>query len=112
MWATMTVPNGTPVVRPGGPAGFDVRTGIDEGQARELNAVAGILEALALSLSPRFDDAAIAELRSVNERFRSHRDHGPALAVDDHDLHRRLCESCGDERLLGMLAPVRRAIHG
>jgi DNA-binding GntR family transcriptional regulator len=116
MWTTMTVPGRASA----GGAGFDVRKGFEEGEARELNAVAGILEALALSLAPAFDEGAVAELRAANARFRrcaagageaGSRADPVALAVADHDLHRRLSEPCGDERLLATLAPVRRAIY-
>jgi DNA-binding GntR family transcriptional regulator len=122
MWTTMTVPGRASA----GGAGFDVRKGFEEGEARELNAVAAILEALALSLAPAFDEAAVAQLRAANARFRrcapGAGDAGDAndaetpadpvaLAVADHDFHRRLSEPCGDERLLATLAPVRRAIY-
>ena len=44
--------------------------GLDEGEARELNAIAGVLEALALSVAPAFDAVGIAELRIAGYRFR------------------------------------------
>ena len=85
--------------------------GLDEGEARELNAIAGVLEALALRLSPAFDSVTIAELRFAGERFRWSGEDAGSLAVADHDFHSRLAERCGDERLLGTLGPVRDAIY-
>jgi DNA-binding GntR family transcriptional regulator len=85
--------------------------GLEEGEARELNAIAGVLEALALRLSPAFDAMAIAELRLAAERFRWSGEDASSLAVADHDFHSRLAERCGDERLLGTLGPVRDAIY-
>ena len=85
--------------------------GLDEGEARELNAIAGVLEALALRLSPAFDAVAIAELRLAGERFRWSGADASSLAVADHDFHSRLAERCGDERLLATLGPVREAIY-
>jgi DNA-binding GntR family transcriptional regulator len=84
---------------------------LDEGEARELNAIASVLEALALRLSPAFDATAIAELRLAAERFRWSGADASSLAVADHDFHSRLAERCGDERLLGTLGPVREAIY-
>jgi DNA-binding GntR family transcriptional regulator len=85
-------------------------TGLDEREAREINAVVGILEGLAVALAARFDAARIDELRAANERFRLSAGDPRAIAVADHDLHRRLVEACDDERLLDTLAPVRRSL--
>jgi hypothetical protein len=71
--------------------------GLDEGEARELNAIAGVLEALALSVAPAFDALEIAELRIAGYRFRWSGDDASSLAVADHDFHSRLVERCGDE---------------
>jgi DNA-binding GntR family transcriptional regulator len=86
-------------------------TEIDEREAREINASAAILEGLAVMLAPAFDAARIDGLRAANERFRTSAGEQHAVAVADHDLHRRLVEPCGNERLLRTLAPVRRALH-
>jgi DNA-binding GntR family transcriptional regulator len=86
-------------------------TGLDEREAREINAVAGILEAMALASTASFDAAQIDELRAANERFRTSAGDARAVAVADHDLHRRLAEPCDNDRLLATLAPVRRALH-
>jgi DNA-binding GntR family transcriptional regulator len=82
---------------------------VDGGEVRELNAAAGILEALAIGRGC-FDAEAIAELRAANERLAA-ADGALAYAVADHDLHRRLSEPSGDEELLRVLASVRRSLH-
>jgi DNA-binding GntR family transcriptional regulator len=105
MWTTtLTVCDGA-----AGGAGRPVR--FDQGEARELNAIAAVLEALALRLSPAFDAAELSELRIAGYRFRWSGDDGGSLAVADHDFHSRLVERCGDERLLELLGPVRDAIY-
>jgi DNA-binding GntR family transcriptional regulator len=86
-------------------------TDIEEREAREINASAGILEGLAVVLAPRYDPARIDELREANQRFRTSAGDPRAVAVADHDLHRRLVEPCADERLLRTLAPLRRLLH-
>ena len=111
MWTTLTVCAG--VRARGGRGGL---MGLDEGEAREVNAIAGVLEALALSVAPAFDAVGIAELRMAGDRFRCcDEDAGfpdaSSLAVADHDFHSRLVEHCGDERLLATLAPVREALY-
>jgi DNA-binding GntR family transcriptional regulator len=106
MWTT------TLAVFEGSGGGGRGRTEVpDEGEARELNAIAGVLEALALRLSPAFDPAEIAELRIAGHRYRWSGDDASSLAVADHDFHSRLVERCGDERLLGTLGPVRDALY-
>jgi DNA-binding GntR family transcriptional regulator len=104
MWTTtLTVCDGA--------AGGGRRMGVDEGEARELNAIAGVLESLALRLSPAFDAAEIFELRMAGYRFRWSADDAGSLAMADHDFHSRLVERCGDERLLEILGPVRDALY-
>src|SRR5256885_2000518 len=87
------------------------RPAADSAPARELNAIARILGSLAIELAPPFGAAAIDELRAANRRFAQSGGDAVALAVADHDLHRRLAEPCADERLLSTLAPVRRSIY-
>jgi DNA-binding GntR family transcriptional regulator len=106
MWTTLTVCEGMTV---GG--GRGELMGLDEGEARELNAIAGVLEALALSVTPDFDAVGIAELRMAADRYRWSGEDASSLAVADHDFHSRLVERCGDERLLATLAPVREALY-
>jgi DNA-binding GntR family transcriptional regulator len=95
----------------GDPMLMATTTDIEEREAREINASAGILEGLAVVLAPRYASARIDELRAANQRFRTSAGDPHAVAVADHDLHRRLVEPCGDERLLRTLAPVHRLLH-
>ena len=85
--------------------------GLHEDEARELNAIAGVLEALALSVAPAFDAVGIGELRMANLRFRWSGADASSLAISDHDFHSRLVERCGDERVLETHGPVREALY-
>jgi GntR family transcriptional regulator, transcriptional repressor for pyruvate dehydrogenase complex len=105
MWTMLTVWDGASVGGGGGLVGLDV------GEARKLNAIAALLEALALSVAPAFDAAGIAQLRSASNAFRSSAGDASSLAIADHDFHSRLVERCGDERLLATLAPVRESLY-
>jgi len=83
---------------------------LDEAQARELNAVAAILESLAVRLAPPFDGRRRARLRAANARLRAAR--GPvAAAIADRDFHSGLVEPCPDEQLLATLRPVQEALQ-
>jgi DNA-binding GntR family transcriptional regulator len=85
-------------------------TALDEVQARELNAVAAILESLAVRLAPPFDGGRRARLRAANARLRAAR--GPvAAAIADREFHRRLVETCPDDALLATLRPVHEALQ-
>jgi DNA-binding GntR family transcriptional regulator len=106
MWTTLTVFDGTGVA-----SGRSAAMGLDEGEARELNASAGVLEALALSVAPAFDAAGIAVLRVASERYRWSGEDASSLAIADHDFHSRLVERCRDERMLDTLGPVREALY-
>jgi DNA-binding GntR family transcriptional regulator len=105
MWTT------TLTVCDGAAGGGRRPAGVDEREARELNAIAGVLEALALRLSPAFDATEISELRIAGYRFRWSGHDAGSLAMADHDFHSRLVERCGDERLLATLGPVRDALY-
>ncbi len=94
---------------PASSMGMCITMTVDGGEVRELNAAAGILEALAIGRGC-FDAELIAELRAANERVAA-ASGAVAYAVADHDLHRRLSEPCGDDELLRTLASVRRALH-
>ena len=68
---------------------------LDEASVRELNAVAAILESLAVRLAPPFDAARRAALRAANARLRAAPDPVSA-AIADREVHRRLVEP-GDD---------------
>ncbi len=106
MWTTLTLLDSTGVA--GGRGASMAR---DEGEARELNASAAVLEALALSVAPAFDAVGIAVLRMASERYRGSSADASSLAIADHDFHSRLVERCGNERLLATLEPIREALY-
>jgi DNA-binding GntR family transcriptional regulator len=106
MWTTLTVDGGAEVGR-----GRGRFMGLDEAEARELNAIAGVLEALALTVAPAFDAVGIGELRMASLRFRWSGEDASSLAIADHDFHSRLVERCGDARVLETHGPVREALY-
>ena len=106
VWTTLTAWDAVAVGGGSGPP-----AGLDEGEARELIAIAGMLEGLAVSVAPAFDAAAIAELRMASDCFRWCCEDPGSLAVADHDFHSRLVERCGDAQLLDSLAPVRESLY-
>jgi DNA-binding GntR family transcriptional regulator len=84
--------------------------GLDEPMVRELNAVAVLLETLAVRLAPPFAAPRRAALRAANARLRAARDPVTA-AVADREVHRRLVEGCADNALLATLRPVEAALR-
>jgi len=78
---------------------------LDEHAVRELNAVATLLEALAVRIAPAFDAPRRAALRAANARLRGAGDPVTA-AIADREVHRRLVDTCGDDALLATLRPV------
>jgi DNA-binding GntR family transcriptional regulator len=83
---------------------------LDDVAVRELNAVAAILESLAVRLAPPFDGRRCAGLRAANARLHAARDPVTA-AIADREVHRRLIEPCTDDSLLGTLRPVQVALR-
>jgi DNA-binding GntR family transcriptional regulator len=85
---------------------------LDPAELRELNPSLLILEALAVRESPPFDAEAIAELRAANQRLLESAGDPAAAALADDEFHRRLTADCGNQRLLEVVDPVRRALLG
>jgi DNA-binding GntR family transcriptional regulator len=83
---------------------------LDDVAVRELNAVAGLLESLAVRLAPPFDGARRAGLRAANARLRAASDPVSA-AIADREVHRRLVEPGADDSLLGTLCPVQARLR-
>jgi DNA-binding GntR family transcriptional regulator len=83
---------------------------LDEASVRELNAVAAILESLAIRLAPPFDAARRAALRAANARLGAAPDPVSA-AIADREVHRRLVEPGADAVLLGTLRPAEAALQ-
>ena len=82
---------------------------LDSREVRELYPAVLLLEAIAVRDAPPYDDAALERLRAANAELRDAPDAAAGSIADDH-FHRRLTEGCGNERLLAVLAPVRRAL--
>jgi DNA-binding GntR family transcriptional regulator len=82
---------------------------LDSREVRELYPVVLLLEATAVRDGPDPGDETIAALRAANDRLKAASEADAASAADD-DFHRTLTAGCGNERLLGMVDPVRRAL--
>ena len=82
---------------------------LDSREVRELYPVVLLLEATAVRDGPDPGEDTIAALRAANERLKASSDAGAASDADD-EFHRALTAGCGNERLLEMLDPVRRAL--
>ncbi len=82
---------------------------LDSREVRELYPVVLLLEATAVRDGPDPGEETIAALRAANERLKASSDAGAASDADD-EFHRTLTAGCGNERLLEMLDPVRRAL--
>jgi DNA-binding SARP family transcriptional activator len=78
-------------------------------EARELYPLAVLLESIAVRQSPPFSAAALHVLEEANERMRTAPDACTASVADD-DFHAALTAGCDNERLLGALRPVKRAL--
>jgi DNA-binding GntR family transcriptional regulator len=83
---------------------------LDEPAVRELNAVAAILESLAVRRAPAFDAARHARLRAANARLRRAPD-AVTAAIADCEVHALLVEPGADGDVLAMLRPVRGALR-
>ena len=79
-------------------------------EVRELYPAVLLLESIAVRDCPAFPPEALARLRTANDRLRASAGDGTEAALADDDFHRRLTADCGNERLLAVLDPVRRAL--
>ena len=82
---------------------------LDSRELRELYPVVLLLEATAVRDATRLDPETLTALRAANQRLRLTDDPDEAARADD-DFHRALTAGCGNERLLAVLDPVRRAL--
>ena len=82
---------------------------LDSREVRELYPAVLLLEAIAVRDAPEFNAAALDALRAANARLRAAREAGEASLADD-EFHTALTANCGNERLLAVLHPVRRAL--
>jgi len=79
-------------------------------EARELYPLVVVLESIAIRQSPPFEPAALGRLRDANRRMRAAIGDPSAAMLADDDFHSHLTAGCGDELLLAVLQPVRRAL--
>jgi DNA-binding GntR family transcriptional regulator len=82
---------------------------LDSREIRELYPVVLLLEATAVHDGPDLDEETLAAMRAANERLKRSGDADSASAADD-EFHRALTSGCGNDRLLRMVDPVRRAL--
>jgi DNA-binding GntR family transcriptional regulator len=82
---------------------------LDAGELRELYPVVLMLEAIAVRDAPPYGEQAVAAMRAANQRLRD-----ATGAVDgsdaDDEFHRALIADCGNQALLDVVLPVRRAL--
>src|SRR5882724_2937750 len=87
--------------------GFRVRP-LDPAELREVGAVLGSLESLALQLSTEPDQARLERLRELDRRLeRTRGDLTAGLDLED-EWHRVLLEGCPNRRLLELIASLRQ----
>jgi DNA-binding GntR family transcriptional regulator len=82
---------------------------LDAREVRELYPAVLLLEALAVRHAPAFSEAVLDELRAANAQLHDAQDPESACQADD-EFHRRLTADCGNERLLRVVHPIRRAL--
>jgi DNA-binding GntR family transcriptional regulator len=75
---------------------------------REVYPIVGTLEAAALRLSAPHSLPDVSELRSINERIRTHKGARSRLFEFDRELHRLFSAGCPNARLLSVLEHHRR----
>jgi DNA-binding GntR family transcriptional regulator len=83
---------------------------LDSGELRELYPAVLLLESIGVRDRPPFDAACLDTLRAANERLRASRGDAAEAALADDAFHRALTAGCGNDRLLAVLDPVRRAL--
>lgn len=87
--------------------GFRVRP-LDPAELREVGAILGSLEALALRLSPEPSPERLARLRELDRKLEQTRgDASQCLDLED-EWHRVLLEECPNRRLLDLIASLRQ----
>jgi DNA-binding GntR family transcriptional regulator len=87
--------------------GFRVRP-LDPSELRDIGAILGVLEALALGLSPVPGDGRRARLEEIDRRLeRTRGDISQCLDLED-EWHRVLLEDCPNRRLLELIASLRQ----
>ena len=82
---------------------------LDASELRELYPVVLMLEAIAVRDAPPYSEQAIAAMRAANQRLRDATDELDGSEADD-EFHRALTADCGNQALLDVVLPVRRAL--
>ena len=82
---------------------------LDSREVRELYPAVLLLEAVAVRDAPGFGPEALDALRAANAELKAAQDQEEAMRADDR-FHRHLSAGCGNDRLLAVLHPVRRAL--
>ncbi len=82
---------------------------LDSREVRELYPAVLVLEAVAVRDAPPYDAAAIEGLREANATLEAAAD-AEAGARGDDLFHEKLTESCGNQRLLDVVRPLRHAL--
>ena len=82
---------------------------LDAQELRELYPVVLMLEAIAVRDAPPYSRRAIVAMREANQRLRDASDSTDGSDADD-DFHRALTADCGNQALLDVVLPVRRAL--
>jgi DNA-binding GntR family transcriptional regulator len=91
------------------PGGAYRATRLDSREVRELYPAVLLLEAMAVRNAPEYTREALDALREANARLRAADDAQSGSRADD-EFHRLLTADCGNERLLSVVAPLRRAL--
>jgi DNA-binding GntR family transcriptional regulator len=87
--------------------GFRVRP-LEAAELRDVGAILGVLESLALRLSPSPDERRRARLLELDQRIEQTRgDMSRCLDLED-EWHRTLLEDCPNRRLLELIASLRQ----
>jgi DNA-binding SARP family transcriptional activator/DNA-binding GntR family transcriptional regulator len=79
-------------------------------EARELFPLAVVLESVAVRQSPPFEESTLEAMRRANARMRAALDDPSGAILADDEFHTQLTAACENERLLGALRPVKRAL--
>jgi DNA-binding GntR family transcriptional regulator len=91
------------------PGGAYRASRLDSREVRELYPAVLLLEAMAVRDAPDCAPDMLDALREANAQLRAAHDADSGSRADD-EFHRRLTADCGNERLLAMVAPLRRAL--
>jgi DNA-binding GntR family transcriptional regulator len=91
------------------PGGAYRATRLDSREVRELYPAVLLLEAMAVRDAPEYSPESLDSLRDANAQLRAAHDAETGSGADD-EFHRRLTVECGNQRLLDVVAPLRRAL--